>query len=121
MDDALIAMFVMRGVVRLAVALISGMCLFLAWKLTSRMLQHPGRDDLLNDWTTNWRRSFVYVVRFVPAVILACIAGWLLFSLMQPMKARISEVPCPTKDGSTPSLANHACNGQEYAYEDSGL
>jgi hypothetical protein len=125
MDDPLIAIFVMRGIERLAVALISGMCLFLGWKLISKILDHPVREDLINaDWSVNWKRPFIHVMRVIPSVVLAIAAGFLLYSLMKPIRAHISEVsPAGTSCGQWSKETAPVCltKTREYLYEDSGF
>ena len=126
MDDALIAIFVMRGLERLSITLISAMCLFLAWKLTIKILDHPVGDDLINDdWTKNWKRPLIHLTRVLPAAVLIVIAVWILVLIVQPIKAHISEVRVPAElpsaQSSTKPLANGLNQRREYFYEDSGL
>jgi hypothetical protein len=124
-DEVLIAIIVMRGIERVVFALISAMCLFLGWKLVSNIIEHPVRDDLMNDnWRLHWKRTFIHVMRVMPSVVLAITALGLLYFLMRPTKAHISDLAGPA-GGSCVQLpkepSSNNSRSREYVYEDSGI
>jgi hypothetical protein len=116
MDDGLIAILVMRGVVRITVVLTAGMCLILAWKLVGKLFEHPVRDG-----AKGWRRLLIHLCRALPIAVLVSVAAWLLSAVMRPVTAHLSEAPCPTDAHSTTPPVNPLCACREYTYEDSGI
>jgi hypothetical protein len=126
MNDVLTASLVMRGIERVIISLIGGMCLILAWHIVTKSRQNNGRIDLSDDhWRKIVKRIVSGLVLCSPSIAFALIGCWLLISMMQPVTAIIRESdPLQVAAAQLSGVKGESTSSdryREYFYQDSGL
>lgn len=126
MNDVFTAILVTRGIERLTVALIGGICFILGWHLMAKTMQRSSRIDLGEECLTKGLiRVLCGLFPYFPTIVFVIIGCWLLASVMRPVSATVIESGARDAANPVPMAKGDAAITADahwvYRFEDSGL